>query len=79
MLTKFKFCAYLGIIDSTFQYYNFYDGAIPAWYQISSEVNVKMMISAFLQSPRPSVNAVFIFRVIYTGIFLLFFHKNNYN
>ena len=53
--------------------------AIMAWYQIPSEVNIKMMFSAFLQSPRPSVNAMFIFRTIYTGIFSLLFHNNNYN
>ena len=57
----------------------FHDGAIMAWYQIPSEVNVKTMFSAFLQSPRPSVNAMFVFRTIYTGIFSLLFHNNNYN
>ena len=57
----------------------FHVGASLAWCQIPSEVIVKMMFSAFLQNPRPSVKAMFIFRTIYTGIFSLLFHNNNYN
>ena len=41
------------------------------------KVNAKKSFSAFLQRPQLSLNAMFKFRAINTGIFSILFHNNN--
>ena len=73
MLAKFEFRAYIGIIDNILHCYIFNDCVILAWYQIPSEVNVKMMRSSFFWKSKTLFERHVFFALFILAIFCHFY------
>ena len=79
MLTKFEFCAFLGMLYNTLKDCIFFDDVMRGQGQINFRIfRSKCKDDVInIQSPRPSLDAMLIFHAIYTGIFFILFHNNN--